>query len=198
MLTTLALAQPAPIEQVVPLKQPPTPRIHLVVDVSGSVNPRIAEAFSAISALVEHPIDSMSIKVTAFSDTSSAWRPGNADKNGWVDSPGPNDLNAVKDWLKALPHGSTRLGPSLAAALAEGNGAEGAKESTPVTVVVISDGIFISDSHSTLVGLLSANASRKQEVGGPVPVIFFGVGNTNDSVLNEFGELGNGYVRFAK
>ena len=182
LLSALAISTGVAQEFVVEPKKPLTlKRIHFVLDVSGSLAPNISRVFDAVRTLAAPGSDELSIKVTVFSDTPATWG------LGWVDMPGPQDMEQAQKTIDSLPHRATRVLPAIVPAAQEPQTPKGSEKPLgPITIVLVTDGLFVEESGERI---LQAVKDSKH------PVLVFGVGNQNEDFLKALGECGGGYVR---
>lgn len=173
LCATLASAQTFAVK---PTKQLSLKRLHFVIDVSGSVSPKLGQVLEAVRLLAAPGSDELEIKVTVFSSVTRSWG------RGWVAMPGPEDMAAAQKLIEETVHANTRVLAALTAAMTE-------ETKKPVTVVLVTDGLFVEEPQ----GLILHAAAKSKHT-----LLVYGVGHENRQTLTALGSLGGGYLTQVK
>lgn len=159
------------LETVVEPRARPSKNILLLVDNSGSMAGKTwAVARGYATMIAGQGTDQASVAVMAFGEAPQRW---SYKKATWARLPDDNAVKDASSWLDRLPAtGSTFLLPALSAALAE--------KVDPLTVVVVTDGLFSEDAAPLLAAVEVLQAARAKR--GMSRAVIVGLGLTeNDS-----------------
>lgn len=166
--------------------QPPQERFGtqfaFVVDVSGSMDGvKLQRAIEGYAEVAEQSTDHMSMALWAFDTGVKRW------PEGWVKLPDQTAITRAMAWLnEQAEHSGTYAGPALRAALADEKAS---------TVVLITDGMFFSETDATVLAALeSAQALRVKRGWGraTVAVIHVSAGETPPKALVQLAAAGRG------
>lgn len=136
----------AALVTIAPAEQRFGKRVVLMVDVSSSMAPHYETSIAAAVDVLSQSVDEFEVRVVAF-DGNTHWEPG-----GWRQLPSATAVGEIVEWLRSKRGVLTQIGPTLGAALKEGD------------VILISDG----DTHLDPGGagaLATLVAASKRTVG---------------------------------
>ena len=161
-----------------------------VCDVSASMYGRpFDSALSAFKMVASQPVDDMQVSVIAFSDTITRWAPSK--KTKWAKLPSKTHVKAADKWLRRQgPGGGTNVVPAMELALKETTG--------PLTIVLVTDGIFSEDDDDVVKAITKGQAARKKAKKSQAVISVLGIG-TKRAILERIAKDGKGgYYRTAK
>jgi Mg-chelatase subunit ChlD len=184
--------QPLSIVVELESKHPVTNRVLFVVDRSGSMTgDHFTRAMDAMREVASTPTDDFQFGVIAFNDTPLRWPGRPEDKGrkgevppGWARS-APAALAEAQMWLLQLgAGGDTRVTTALQAAMGD--------PATPLTVIVVSDGLFGHESPAELAKLLRELQGKRKV---RATVWCYGLGPHQRSLEAIADATGGGYLR---
>jgi len=165
LLCAAAVASDALVTVVEPRTRP-SKHLFLLVDNSGSMAGKswsVARGYA--SMIAGQGTDQASVAVLAFGEGAQRWTYKGAK---WARLPDGHAVKAASSWLDKLPaFGSTYVLPGLTEALRE--------NVDPLTVVVVSDGLFTEDPAPLLVAVECLQRERGKRKLGRASIVCLGL-----------------------
>lgn len=160
-----------------------TKRVLLVVDVSGSMIGKLSTAVRAALRIAGSGVDELEVAAIAFSDETARWTGVVSDgcPPRWAALPSEEAIGELVWFLERRGTvGDTHVIPALREALAEPRG--------DLSVVLISDGIFQSESSPEILRAIDAAQSWRTDAGHGRAVVMTWCVGPEKSVMNQIGE----------